>query len=99
VILWRTRHDSRTFVERLDFVTAAGNVDRVVTPLGILVRVDGRLVVESIHPGVSPETFREATGFPVEVGAATPVTPSPTPEELTALREIDPEGVVRSEFG
>jgi glutaconate CoA-transferase subunit B len=99
VILWRTRHDSRTFVERLDFVTAAGNVDRVVTPLGILVRVDGRLVVESIHPGVSPETFREATGFPVEVGAATPVTPPPTPEELTALREIDPEGVVRSEFG
>lgn len=32
-ILWRTKHDRRTFVERLDFVTASGNVDRVVTPL------------------------------------------------------------------
>ena len=38
VILWRTKHDPRTFVERLDFVTAAGNVDRVVTPLGIFAR-------------------------------------------------------------
>src|SRR5581483_7755451 len=33
VILWRTQHNRRVFVERLDFVTAAGNVDRVVTPL------------------------------------------------------------------
>lgn len=99
VILWRTRHDPRTFVERLDFVTASGNVDRVVTPLGILVRQDGRLAVESIHPGVTPEAFEEATGFPVEVGVAMPMTPPPTVEEMAALREIDPEGVVRSEFG
>ena len=54
VILWRTKHDPRTFVERLDFVTAAGNVDRVVTPLGVFVRRDGRLEVESLHPGVTP---------------------------------------------
>ena len=68
VILWRTKHDPRTFVERLDFVTAAGNVDRVVTPLCVFMRRDGRLEVESIHPGVTPETFRQATGFPVDVG-------------------------------
>jgi glutaconate CoA-transferase subunit B len=99
VILWRTRHDPRTFVERLDFVTAAGNVDRVVTPLGIFVRRGGRLDVESLHPGVSPETFREATGFAVEVGPETPITPAPTAEEIAALRAIDPDGVARSEFG
>lgn len=98
VILWRTKHDPRTFVERLDFVTAAGNVDRVVTPLGVFIRRDGRLTVESIHPGVTPETFREATGFAVDVGPATPVTPPPTALELAALREIDPGGVARSEF-
>jgi glutaconate CoA-transferase subunit B len=98
VILWRTKHDPRIFVEKLDFVTAAGNVDRVVTPLGVFVRRDGRLLVESLHPGVTPEAFREATGFPVEVGPDTPVTPPPTPEELAALRALDPEGVVRSEF-
>jgi glutaconate CoA-transferase, subunit B len=99
VILWRTKHDPRTFVERLDFVTAAGNVDRVVTPLGIFVREHGQLAVESLHPGVTPDTFREATGFPVTVGPETPVTPLPSPEELAALRAIDPDGVARSEFG
>jgi glutaconate CoA-transferase subunit B len=99
VILWRTRHDPRTFVERLDFVTAAGTVDRVVTPLGIFVRHDGRLVVESLHPGVTPTAFQAATGFPLDIGPETPATPPPTAEELAALRAIDPEGVARSEFG
>ncbi len=98
VILWRTRHDPRTFVERLDFVTAAGNVDRVVTPLGIFVRRNGHLEVESLHPGVSADIFRESTGFVVEVGPWMPVTPPPTAAELAMLREIDPDGVVRSEF-
>jgi glutaconate CoA-transferase subunit B len=98
VILWRTRHDRRTFVERLDFVTAAGNVDRVVTPLGVFVRRGEWLEVESLHPGVTPETFREATGFAVEVGAETPTTPPPTVDELAALRMVDPEGIRSSEF-
>ena len=100
VILWRTKHDPRTFVERLDFVTAAGNVDRVVTPLGIFVRSDGgtKLEVESLHPGVTPGAFRDATGFVVDVGPETPVTTPPTAEELTVLRAIDPERVVQSEF-
>lgn len=98
VILWRTRHDRRTFVARLDFITAAGNVDRVVTPLGIFVRRHGRLEAESLHPGVTPQTFRDATGFAVEVGPETPVTPPPTVEEIAALRAIDPASVARSEF-
>lgn len=98
VILWRTKHDPRIFVDELDFVTAAGNVDRVVTPLGVFVRRDGRLQVESLHPGVTPQLMRDATGFPVGVGPATPVTSPPTIEELAALRAIDPDGVVRSEF-
>jgi glutaconate CoA-transferase subunit B len=99
VILWRTRHDPRTFVERLDFVTAAGNVDRVVSPLGVFVRRDGRLVVESLHPGVTPEGFKAATSFALDIGPETPLTPPPTTEELAALRAIDPAGVARSEFG
>ena len=100
VILWRTKHDPRTFVERLDFVTAAGNVDRVVTPLGVFARRDdGRgLHVESVHPGVTPEAFRDATGFAVDVGPGTPVTSPPSAAELAMLRAIDPAGVVRSEF-
>lgn len=99
VILWRTKHDRRAFVERLDFVTAAGNVDRVVSPLCVFARRDGRLVVESIHPGVRLDDLLAATGFPIEVGPATPITPPPTAQELALLAEIDPERVSDSEFG
>jgi hypothetical protein len=42
--------------------------------------------------------LRDATGFPVDVGPETPETRPPTLDELAALREIDPDGVVRSEF-
>ena len=97
-ILWRTRHDPRTFVDALPFVTAAGNVDRVVTPLCVLRRVDGLLDVESVHPHSSPDEVRAATGFPLTVGADTPATPAPTPEELAALASLDPAGVVAVEL-
>ncbi len=98
VILWRTKHDRRSFVERLDFVTAAGNVDRVVTPLCIFVRRDGQLVVESVHPDVAPEMVVSNTGFAVTAGSNTPVTQSPTETELRLLAEIDPRRVIDSEF-
>jgi glutaconate CoA-transferase subunit B len=97
-ILWRTKHDRRTFVERLDFVTASGNVDRVVTPLCVFARRGERLEVESVHPGVEPDAVRMATGFPIDVDERTPRTPPPSPEELAALSAIDPEGVIASEF-
>jgi glutaconate CoA-transferase subunit B len=97
-ILWRTRHDTRTFVPELPFVTAAGNVDRVVTPLCVLRRTDGLLGVESVHPYSSADEVRGATGFPVEVTPATPITPAPTAEELAMLGAIDPAGVVAAEL-
>lgn len=97
-LLWRTKHDRRVFVDRLDFVTAAGNVDRVVTPLCVFRRVDGRLVVESRHPWVTPEQLIEATGFPIEVSDETPITPEPTAEERNYLARIDPGGVSLTEF-
>jgi len=98
VILWRTKHDPRVFVERLDFVTAAGNVAQVVTPLCLFARHEGRLTVASIHPGISPAAVRAATGFPVEVGPHTPITPLPSDQELAALAAIDPSRIRESEF-
>ncbi len=97
-ILWRTRHDTRTFVKTLPFVTAAGNVDRVVTPLCVFQRVDGVLTVESIHPSSSADEVRAATGFAVDVGVTTLATPEPTPDELAALASVDPAGIVAAEF-
>ncbi len=98
VILWRTKHDRRSFVERLDFVTAAGNVDRVVTPLCVFVRRGGRLVVESIHQDVRPDDVAANTGFAVIATDETPTTPDPTKRELDLLAQIDPGGVIESEF-
>ena len=90
VVLWRTRHDLRTFVESVSFVTAQGNVDRVVTPLCVFRRVDGLLELESIHPGVSFEEVRANTGWPLNDA---PVTPPPSPGELAALQAVDPQRV------
>jgi glutaconate CoA-transferase subunit B len=97
-LLWRTKHDRRVFVEELDFVTAAGNVDRVVTPLCIFRRVDGRLAVESRHPWASPEQVIDATGFTVAVDAATPITQDLTAVERECLARIDSDGVTLTEF-
>lgn len=91
VILWRAKHDRRTFVEKLDFVTAAGNVDRVVTPLCVMGRVEGRLAVESLHPGVTAQVVQENTGFPLAIAPACPETPPPTAEELSVISEFDPK--------
>jgi glutaconate CoA-transferase subunit B len=100
-IIWRTRHDARTFVEALPFVTATGNVDRVVTPLAVLRRIEGLLTVESVHPYSTPGEVRASTGFPLDGAgddADVPITPPPSPEELAALRALDPTGVVAVEL-
>ncbi len=98
VIVWRTVHSRRVFVERLDFVTGAGNLDRVVTPLCVFRRQEGRLAVESIHPGHTREEVLEQTGFPLDIAADVPTTPPPTPEELRVIEQIDPRGVRYLEF-
>ncbi len=97
-LLWRTKHDRRTLVEKLNFVTAAGNVDRVVTPLCVFRRVDGRLQIEEIFPYTTPDAVRDATGFPVAVDDHTPIAAPPTDAERAALAQVDPERVRLIEF-
>jgi glutaconate CoA-transferase subunit B len=97
-ILWRTRHDRRTFVDRLDFITACGNVERVVTPLAVLKRVEGLLQAESLHPGFTFEDLQESTGFELERPETMPTTGLPTAEELKALDDVDPDGIRYLEF-
>ncbi len=97
-ILWRTKHDPRVFVDKLDFVTATGNVDRVVTPLCVFRRVDGQLTVESRHSWVSPDQLIAATGFPIDVTEETALTPDITDDERAVLAEIDPKNVSLTEL-
>jgi glutaconate CoA-transferase subunit B len=97
-LIWRTKHDRRVFVEHLDFVTATGNVDRVVTPLCVFRRVSGALIVESRHPWVSPSQLVDATGFAIDVDDSTPTTPELSTDERDLLARIDPNGVSLTEF-
>lgn len=97
VILWRTQHNTRVFVERLDFVTASGNVDRVVTPLGVLQRREGRLGVEWVFPTSSEDEIRANTGFELQPGPW-PVLEPPTELELTVLQDVDARGARFVEF-
>ena len=97
-ILWRTKHDPRVFVDQLDFVTATGNVDRVVTPFCVFRRIEGRLEVESRHEWISPPELVAATGFAIDVENATSVTAALTDEECRALRSIDPNRVALTEI-
>ena len=70
-----------------------GGVSRVVTTLGIL-GFDAetrRMRIEATHAGVSVETIRENTGFPLATVDHPAVTEPPTEDELAMLRALDPE--------
>lgn len=95
VILWRTKHDKRTFVEKCSVVTAGGNVYRVVTPLSVFRKENGSLMLDSIHPYSSYDEVKENTGFPV---SPAPFTSPPTEEELNLIQKFDPESVREIEF-
>ncbi|MDK2808446.1 MAG: glutaconate CoA-transferase, subunit [Clostridiales bacterium] len=96
-IIWRTKHDKRTFVEKVDFVTTRGNIDRIVTPLCVFCWREGRLMLESIHPTSSLEEVIENTGFPVIYDRIV-TTKEPTKEELMLLKKIDPQDNRNIEF-
>lgn len=99
IVLWRTQHTPRVFVERVDFATACGRLDRVVTPLCVLRLADGQLRVESIHAHASAAEVQAQTGFDLGPLDEVPPTPPPSAAELAALAAVDPERVRDSEFG
>jgi acyl CoA:acetate/3-ketoacid CoA transferase beta subunit len=62
----------------------------VITDLAIL-RPDpatAELVLSDLHPGVTVEQVREATGWSLRVAENLATTPAPSDAELTALRDL-----------
>ena len=83
------RQSPRSFVAELDFKTSLGAEDQVViTDLGVMRRRD-ELVLEALHPGVTLEQAREATGWDLKVAGDLETTDPPTREELDLLRELN----------
>ena len=87
-IIWRTKHDRRTFPAKLDFLTARGNVSDIITPLCHFSMYGGELIVHSVHPASSLEEVADCTGFPIRY-LSLETTPPPTEEELRKLSQID----------
>jgi glutaconate CoA-transferase subunit B len=84
------RQTPRAFVEQLDFKTSLGDRVRVVvTDLGILEPRDGELTLVGVHPGVSVDDVRAATGWALAVADDVGVTEAPTGVELDALRALE----------
>jgi glutaconate CoA-transferase, subunit B len=85
------RQTPRAFVEELDFRSSAGShVEVVVTDLGTLEPDPdtGELVLVRVHPGVTVERARAATGWNLRVADDLATTDPPTGSELSALRRL-----------
>ncbi len=63
---------------------------RVITDLGVLEpHAESReLTLTSVHPGVSVDDVRDATGWPLKIAEDVAETEAPTDEELDVLRDL-----------
>lgn len=96
-IIWRTKHDKRTFVEKNDFNTTKGTIYRYVTPLCMFRMENGEVVLDSLMPGVSISEVIENTGFTVKYDRLETIEP-PTKQEMQVLNRIDPNKIRNLEF-
>ena len=76
-IIWRTKHDKRTFTTKVDFVTTMGNVSEIVTPLCIFKMHKDELILSSVHPYTTSDEVAANTGFPIRYFSIEQ-TPPPT---------------------
>ncbi|HJP65161.1 MAG TPA: CoA-transferase [Actinomycetota bacterium] len=99
---------TRSFVERVDFVTSPGHLagvrptswigagpSVVVTDLGVyrFTSDTGEMEVATLHPGVTLDQAQANTTWPLRAAGDLGETPPPTPEELSLIRdELDPDG-------
>jgi glutaconate CoA-transferase, subunit B len=98
VILFHQEHSPRTLVEKVSFISAPGTSPpevyrpggphALVTSLCVFRfdRAHGRFSLASVHPGVTRERVRAATGFDYDEPAEVPVTPAPDAATLALLR-------------
>lgn len=91
VVTWRTDHTPRALVEKLDFVTAAGNMTALVTPLAVFVRepqAGSRFRLQCYNPASTVEHITGHTGFGFDAMGAQPAA-AMTAAESEALAALD----------
>jgi len=97
------KHSSRVFVPSVDMVSGVG-VDRgaheirgVVSNLGVFDFSSGSMGIRSLHPGVTVDEVKAATGFELNIPEPVPVTRELTVDERAVLERLDPGGAVRAQ--
>jgi len=93
-------HEPRRFRERVDYVTSPGHFPgrrrggpaTLITTLGVFDLTGGRVQAVTLHPGVTPEQVRQATGFELSIDEGIPATMAPSADELAYIRKADPNG-------
>lgn len=98
VILFREEHSPRVLVDKVDFISAPGtspkDVYRPGGPYGLVTslcvfsfdRARARFSLQSLHPGVTADDVRAATGFAYDAAETVPVTEGLDAAELRLLR-------------
>lgn len=98
VILFREEHSPRVFVDKVDFISAPGTsapgVHRPGGPYALLTSLclfrfnpgKARFRLVSLHPGVTLEQVRNATGFEFDIDPALAETAAPDTATLALLR-------------
>ena len=64
----------------------------MITDIGVLEPRGGELMLTALHPGVTVDDARAATGWDLRVACEVATTPEPTDDELGALRELIARG-------
>jgi glutaconate CoA-transferase subunit B len=100
--IWKTGHDKRIFVERVEFATTSPALDKlftVITPLCIFRKPIGEkyLKLDCIFPYTSSAEVKENTGWDIEE-TQVPVMDPPTPDELAAIKKVDVNHILAYEF-
>jgi glutaconate CoA-transferase, subunit B len=87
VILFREEHSRRTLVPKVEFVSAAGSPQALLTGKALFSwQRDRRCFrLESVHPGHSTDEVRQDTGFDFDFQEVT-TTKEPSGQELALLR-------------
>ena len=87
VILFREEHSRRTLVPKVEFVSATGNPQALLTGKALFgwQKDRRRFRLESVHPGFTAEEIVKETGFEFDSGPPK-TTEQPTKQELSLLR-------------
>lgn len=109
ILMFRTEHTRRTFVEKVSYISGAGTSPegvgrrtkevKIVTPMAWLkLNQQTRILeLESVHPGHTAEEVQRNTGFDLGIRGPVPTTPPITEKELRTLRAIVKPHMIETE--